>query len=87
MTRAQGARLVRTNKALAEDCGYHAVQPAVSDSGNNDRVVIMPGRYTEPASRSEPTNDPRCANLVQLDTAGSPTPSYEYQVPAPTTRT
>ncbi len=83
MSAAEGARLVRTNQALAEDCGYHAIQPAVFDSGNNDRVVIMPGRYTEPASRSQPTNDPRCADLVQLDTAGSPTPSYAYQVDLP----
>ena len=29
-----------------------------STRGNNDRVVIMPGRYTEPESRQAPLNDP-----------------------------
>ena len=33
---------------LAKQCRYNEIQPAVFDSGNNDRVVIMPGRYTEP---------------------------------------
>ena len=34
---------------------------------NNDRVVIMPGRYTEPTSRKQPLNDPKCAGLTQPD--------------------
>jgi len=29
--------------------------------GNNGRVVIMPGLYTEPESRAAPTHDPACA--------------------------
>ena len=35
----------------------------VTRSGNNDRVVIMPGIYTEPESRAAPTHDPKCADL------------------------
>jgi len=41
----------------------------------------MPGRYTEPASRRQPVDDPRCKpGLLQTDASGDPTPSYEYQV-------
>jgi hypothetical protein len=80
--RADG--LLRINEALAEQCEYHAIQPAVSDSGNNDRVVVMPGRYTEKSSRQAPTNDPSCdPSLLQEDASGDPTPSYEYQVTCP----
>ncbi|HSI80455.1 MAG TPA: hypothetical protein VK919_07380 [Solirubrobacterales bacterium] len=57
--------------------------PRGSWAGNNDRVVVMPGRYTEPRSRRKPTNDPRCADLTVTDTAGRPAPSYEYQVTCP----
>ena len=65
-------------------CDYHAVQAAVDDSGNNDRVVIMPGRYTEPKSRKSPVNDPACnPSLLQEDQSGALTPSYEYQATCP----
>ncbi len=71
------------NEALAEQCEYHAIQEAVNDSGNNDRVVIMPGRYREPESRHSPVNDPKCADLTQQDSRGALTPSYRYQVTCP----
>ena len=77
-------QLLRINEALAAECAYHAIQAAVNDSGNNDRVVIMPGRYTEPKSRHAATNDPDCnPSLLQQDASGNPTPSYEYQVTCP----
>ena len=76
-------KLLRINKALAKQCEYHAVQPAVTDSGNNDRVVIMPGTYREPKSRQAPLNDPRCADMTQADSSGALTPSYKYQVKCP----
>jgi hypothetical protein len=76
--------LLSINQALARQCGYHSVQPAVNASGNNDRVVIMPGRYTEPASRQAPTNDPRCApSLYQTQANGDTAPSFEYQATCP----
>jgi hypothetical protein len=76
--------LLRINRALAQRCRYHSVQPAVNASGNNDRVVIMPGRYTEPASRQAPTNDPRCApSLYQTQANGNTAPSFEYQATCP----
>src|SRR4051794_4060572 len=58
-----GKRLLRVNKALFKLCRYHEIQPAVTASHNNDRVVIMPGLYTEPESRAQPTHDPKCNDL------------------------
>lgn len=76
--------LAKINRALFKQCSFNAIQPAIDASGNNDRIVIMPGRYTEPASRAKPENDPVCnPSLVQKDASGDPTPSYEYQVTCP----
>jgi len=75
--------LLRINKALAQQCDYESIQEAVLDSGNQDRIVIMPGRYTEPDSRRAPTNDPRCAELTQIDNSGAATPSVEYHATCP----
>ncbi|HEX2129654.1 MAG TPA: right-handed parallel beta-helix repeat-containing protein [Solirubrobacterales bacterium] len=79
----KAARLVRLNRKLARQCEYHSVQDAVNASGNNDRVVVMPGIYREPQSRRSPVNDPRCADLTTTDTSGAETPSYAYQVKCP----
>ena len=79
----QADKLLALNEALAQDCEYDAIQAAITDSGNNDRVVIMPGRYTEPKSRKSPVNDPKCAGLTQQDSSGALTPSYKYQVTCP----
>ncbi|MGH2955238.1 MAG: right-handed parallel beta-helix repeat-containing protein [Solirubrobacterales bacterium] len=76
-------KLRRINRKLAAKCDYSSIQDAINDSGNNDRVVIMPGRYREPASRRAPTNDPRCADMTQLDSGGAATPSYRYQATCP----
>jgi hypothetical protein len=54
-------RLVKINRALFARCRYHSIQRAVTASHNNDRVVVMPGYYTEPASRRAKKNDPKCA--------------------------
>jgi hypothetical protein len=67
-------------------CAYHEIQPAVTDSHNNDRVVIMPGVYTEPESRAKPTNDPACAQYRITDDQGgdiSGAVSYAYQYHCP----
>ncbi len=53
-------KLLEVNKDLAGMCDFKSVQKAVNKSGNNDRIVIMPGRYTEPESRKAPVNDPKC---------------------------
>ena len=41
-------KLLEQNKAFAKMCSFKTIQHAIDKSGNNDRVVIMPGRYTEP---------------------------------------
>jgi hypothetical protein len=82
-TAKRAKRLRRINRRLAAMCRFRAVQPAIERAGNNDRVVIMPGRYTEPRSRRAPVNDPRCADLTQTDGRGRQVPSYEYQVTCP----
>ena len=77
-------RLIKLNRRFAEMCRYRHVQPAIDASDNNDRVVIMPGTYREPASRSAPENDPKCnPSMLQKDASGNDAPSYEYQVNCP----
>lgn len=83
-TAKRAKRMLRINRALAKMCRFHSIQAAVNASGNNDRVVIMPGRYTEPRSRKAPTNDPKCTpSLLQQDSSGALAPSYEYQATCP----
>jgi hypothetical protein len=76
----QADRLLEINGELIKMCEYRLVQRAIDDSGNNDRVVIMPGRYKEGASRRAPVNDPKCnPSMLQADQSGAMTPSYKYQ--------
>jgi hypothetical protein len=75
--------LRRINRRLANRCRFNSVQPAINRSGNNDRVVIMPGRYVEKRARDMPVDDPRCADMTQTDGRGRQAPSYEYQVSCP----
>jgi hypothetical protein len=80
----KASKTIRLNKQFAKECEYKSVQDAVDDSGNNDRVVIMPGRYTEAKSRNSAVNDPACnPSLLQEDQGGALTPSYEYQATCP----
>ena len=80
----QATELLGINERLQSKCRFSSVQKAVDASGNNDRIVIMPGTYTEPASRKAPENDPRCnPSLLQQDASGDNTPSFEYQTTCP----
>jgi hypothetical protein len=86
LTDAQAQQLLTINTALFARCRYHEIQPAVTASDNNDRVVIMPGVYTEPTSRAMPTNDPACAQYKITDSTGgdiSGAVSYAYQFHCP----
>jgi hypothetical protein len=83
LTNHEANDLRKINQDLAKMCEFDSVQDAVNAAGNNDRVVIMPGVYTEPRSRAQPTNDPACADLTQEDSSGALTPSYAYQVTCP----
>ena len=86
---AEAQRLLAINDALAAQCDYDSVQAAVLDAGNNDRIVIMPGRYTEPASRSSPGERPdlqprACSRRTPAATSPRATSTRS---PVPTTRT
>lgn len=84
LSKKQGARLIQINAALFERCKYGEIQPAVTASGNNDRVVIMPGLYTEPTARSQPTHDPACAKYQTHSDSGDPGAlSHAYQIHCP----
>ena len=85
---AEGRALLDLNRKLSKRCPFDSIQDAVNESGNNGRVVIMPGLYTEPESRAAPTYDPSCAQYGitndRGETARSPTSGSST---APTTRT
>jgi hypothetical protein len=85
-----GKRLLLFNQKLLAACKYKEIQPAATAARNNDRIVIMPGLYTEPTARAQPTHDPKCAGLEQqndrqTDTGAnqSGAVSYAYQVKCP----
>jgi hypothetical protein len=84
LTQSQADDIRSMNVQLLEQCQYTSIQAAVNDSGNNDRVEVMPGVYTEPASRAAPTNDPACASLKETNDKGSTgAVSYRYQIHCP----
>jgi hypothetical protein len=76
-------RLKATNGRLFKLCRYHDIQSAVTASRNNDRVVVMPGLYTEPDSRAKPTNDPACAKDKINNERSAGAVSYAYQAHCP----
>src|SRR5438874_7017094 len=76
--------LLDLNRKLFNRCRFHSIQEAVNESGNNNRVVIMPGLYTEPRSRSAPTHDPACAQYgIVNDRGQSGALSYKWQYYCP----
>ncbi|MFL5781302.1 MAG: right-handed parallel beta-helix repeat-containing protein [Thermoleophilaceae bacterium] len=80
----QARRLVRVNRRLLGHCRYRQIQRAVTASHNNDRVVVMPGLYREPTSRSKPTYDPACNKYKTHSDSGDPGAlSHAYQVHCP----
>jgi hypothetical protein len=86
LTAKQAKRLRRLAKRFTKRCKFREIQPAVTKSRNNDRVVIMPGLYTEPTSRAQPTNDPKCEKYQTDGDRPNQTGealSYEYQVNCP----
>ena len=86
LSRKGARRLLRINRRLRKLCRYREIQPAVTASRNNDRVVVMPGIYLEPTSRRSPTNDPACdkyrTNGDRPNQEGNAL-SYEYQANCP----
>ena len=86
LSRKQARKLLRINKALRKRCKFREIQPAVTASRNNDRVVVMPGLYLEPTARAAKTNDPACDKYkTNGDKPGEENTalSYAYQVNCP----
>jgi hypothetical protein len=84
ISKESAKRLIAFNRRLLAHCHFNSIQAAVTASHNNDRVVIMPGVYTEPNSRAQPTDDPRCAPLKQVNDKSNPgAVSYAYQMACP----
>jgi Right handed beta helix region len=83
LSRRIARHLLRMNERFMAMCRYHEIQPAVTDSHNDDRVVVMPGVYTEPTARKAPTNDPACAQYKIDNGSSGGAVSYAYQVHCP----
>jgi hypothetical protein len=84
LSSSAGDQLLQINRQLFASCHFRQIQPAVTASGNNDRVVVMPGIYTEPTSRAKPTNDPNCDQYeIVNDKSQSGAVSYAYQFHCP----
>src|SRR4051812_28856512 len=71
--------LLSINRSLARRCTYHEIQPAVTASRNDDRIVIMPGVYTEPTARKVPSLPAQCEKYRTTSEKGKGAVSYEYQ--------
>jgi hypothetical protein len=81
---AAGSALLDVNNQLFQRCKFGSIQAAVNKAGNNGRVVIMPGLYTEPKSRSAPTHDPACAQYgITNDRGETGALSYKWQYYCP----
>jgi hypothetical protein len=80
----QASKMLALNKKLFKRCKFRSVQKAVTASHNNDVVVIMPGVYTEAASRKVPAFPQEC-DKYRTDNSdhGAGAVSYEYQFHCP----
>ena len=83
LTRKQARRQRRLNRRLFKRCRFRNVQAAVFKSKNNDRIVVMPGRYFERPSRRAPTNDPKCEKYEERSENGEGAATFRYQVNCP----
>ena len=84
ITQAEGDQIRAINVQLLQQCQYTSIQAAINASGNNDRIEVMPGTYTEPASRAAPSPDPACADMTETNDHGETgAVSYRYQYHCP----
>jgi hypothetical protein len=83
LRKKQATRLLKYNRRLFAACGFREIQPAVTASKNNDRIVIMPGVYTEPTSRKVANFPPQCEQYRTTSEKGSGAVSYAYQYHCP----
>ena len=83
ITPQAATRLLSLNRSLERRCKYDEIQPAVTASGNNDRIVIMPGVYTEPTARKVAAFPPECDKYRTTSEKGKGAVSYEYHYRCP----
>src|SRR3954471_16012172 len=84
LSATQAGKLLTINTSLFRRCRWKEIQPAVMASHNNDRVVVMPGLYTEPTARAQPTHDPKCEDDKTHADSGDPGAlSHAYQLHCP----
>src|SRR5262245_35591652 len=84
LKKKKAKKLHNFNVKLLRQCTYKSIQKAVTAAHNNDRIEIMPGLYTEPKSRSKPTNDPACDQYeITNDKNQAGAVSYAYQFHCP----
>ena len=84
LSASKARSLLAVNKRLFQQCRYRHIQAAVTDSGNNDRVVVMPGLYKERPSRRQPTYDKSCKKYLTPSDSGDPGAlSHDYQINCP----
>lgn len=75
--RARNARLLRR-------CAFDSIQAAINAAGNGYRILVLPGRYTEPASRAAPIDDPRCKDDYEVTHSDGSTPDEDHPSRVPT---
>ena len=84
ISNAAASALMNLNRKFFQRCRFNSIQDAVNASGNNGRVVIMPGLYTEPESRKQPTHDPACEQYgIVNDRGQTGALSYKWQFYCP----
>jgi Right handed beta helix region len=84
LSKQRAGQLRRVNAKLMKRCGFGEIEPAAHAARNNDRIVIMPGLYTEPSARSKPTHNKRCSKYLTNTEFGDPGAlSYAYQLHCP----
>jgi hypothetical protein len=83
LTAKQAKRWRSYNERFFAACGFREIQPAVTASTNNDRIVVMPGLYTEPRSRATSDFPPECEQYRTTSEKGSGAVSYAYQYHCP----
>src|SRR4051812_23800933 len=83
ITRKYARTLLSINRRLFKLCRYHEIQPAATATRNNDRVVVMPGIYTEPTARAVPSLPKECDQYRITSENGTGAVSYAYQFHCP----
>jgi hypothetical protein len=84
LKKKKAKKLRNFNLKLLRQCKYKSIQDAVTAAHNNDRIEIMPGLYTEPKSRANPTFDPACDQYEitnDRNQAGAVSYAYQYHCP------